>query len=118
MDFKLFNQGAIGPLFLIFIFINTTYSAETLDKISTQKGKSIYMGNCIACHNKDPNKNGSLGPALTGTPLEVFLVKVPEGQTYPAGYTPKRKTKIMKKFPQFKKDVPSIFLWIQSQIKK
>ena len=66
------------------------------------RGKAIYLSNCISCHNRDPNQRGALGPELVGTPLEVMMLKVVTGDEYPAGYTPKRKTKLMKKFPQLR----------------
>jgi len=77
------------------------------------KGKQLYLANCIACHNKDPNKKGSIGPELVGIPFEVFKTKVTRGE-YPAGYVAKRKTKVMKKFPHLEKDVPSLFAYISS----
>lgn len=81
------------------------------------RGKVLYTANCIVCHNKDPNKKGSIGPELAGTSLEVMQEKVAKG-TYPQGYVPKRKSKVMKKFPHLEKDVPALHAWIEAMQKK
>lgn len=78
-----------------------------------KKGKTIYQTTCIACHNKDPKLKGSMGPELVGSPIELIQSKVTKGE-YPAGYTPKRKTKIMTKFPHLLKDIPAIHAYINS----
>jgi mono/diheme cytochrome c family protein len=85
--------------------------------VDIAKGKEIYLSTCIQCHNKDPNLKGAIGPEVTDTPLDVMQVKVVTGRypdVLPAGYVPKRKTKQMRKFPNYAKDVPSIHAYIQS----
>ena len=84
----------------------------TNETINTE-GKRLYIANCIRCHNADPRKPGTIGPELYTTPLEVFRTKVPTG-TYPPKYTPKRKTKIMQKFPSLKSKVDWIYNYIRS----
>jgi mono/diheme cytochrome c family protein len=54
----------------------------------------MFEYNCIGCHNVNPNKDGSIGPALAGSNKELVLSKVLKG-IYPVGYKPKRDTKIM-----------------------
>lgn len=91
------------------------HSAPTQAQL--EAGKRAYMAVCIQCHNRDPNKKGSLGPELVDTPLEVMKYKVANGvypPQLPAGYVPKRKTKAMRKLPNSVKDVPNIHAWIQS----
>jgi mono/diheme cytochrome c family protein len=88
-----------------------------VEEVNIEKGKTLFMSNCISCHNKDPNIKGAIGPELTDAPLEVMMVKVKTGRypdVLPAGFVPKRKTKQMRKFPNLEKDVPSIHAWIQS----
>jgi mono/diheme cytochrome c family protein len=87
---------------------------KTHKSVDINRGKTIYLSNCIACHNKDPNKKGSLGPELVGSPIEVFKTKILTGSQYPEGYAPKRKTKIMKKLPKLENEIPNIYAWIQS----
>ncbi len=104
--------GLLVPLF---------FSFYTFAQPDLEKGRRLYMANCIQCHNRDPHLKGPLGPDLVGTPIEVMQVKVETGrypEKLPAGYVPKRKTKAMRKLPHVVKDVPSIYAWINSVKKK
>ncbi|MGE3610419.1 MAG: cytochrome c [Bacteriovoracaceae bacterium] len=90
-------------------------------QVSLEKGKRLFLSNCTSCHNKDPNFKGSIGPELVDAPLDVMTAKVTTGrypEKLPAGFIPKRKTKLMRPFPHLKNDVPSIHAWIQSVKKK
>ena len=85
--------------------------------IDVENGRALYSTHCIACHNKDPNVKGAIGPELIDAPVDLMKVKVVTGRypdVLPEGFVPKRKTKQMKKFPQLEKDVASIHAWIQS----
>ena len=33
-----------------------------------QRGRAVYLANCVACHNLDPSKDGPIGPALRDHP--------------------------------------------------
>jgi len=59
-----------------------------------QEGKRIYLNVCIACHNGNPNRDGSPGPAIAGASRELLEARVIRGE-YPPGYTPKRSTAAM-----------------------
>jgi mono/diheme cytochrome c family protein len=63
-----------------------------------QRGRSVYLANCVACHNNDPSKDGPIGPALKGSPPDLVKSRVLRTE-YPPGYTPKRNTKVMPTFP-------------------
>jgi mono/diheme cytochrome c family protein len=58
------------------------------------RGRQVYMGTGIACHNVDPKVDGAVGPAVKGASREVIESKLLRGD-YPAGYKPKRTTKVM-----------------------
>ncbi len=91
------------------------------DQALLDKGKKLYLSNCIACHNKDPNMKGSIGPEMVDAPLAVMTSKVMTGgypAVLPVGFVPKRKTKAMKKIPKLQKDIPAIHAWVQSMKKK
>ena len=91
--------------------------AEVVAVVDIDKGHKIYLSQCIACHNKDPNVKGAIGPELVDAPVDLMKIKVVTGrypEVLPDGFVPKRKTKLMKKFPQLEADVPSIYAWIQS----
>jgi mono/diheme cytochrome c family protein len=77
------------------------------------KGRVLYAANCTACHNPDPSKDGSLGPALKGSPLELVQARVLRGE-YPPGYSPKRQTRIMQKLPLTEEDVAAIHAFLNA----
>jgi cytochrome c553 len=73
------------------------------DSKPMSRGKSVYLGNCTSCHNSDPKKDGSVGPAIFGSSEELLFKKLKTGE-YPAGYKPKRQTRMMPKFEGMKDD--------------
>lgn len=80
---------------------------ETVRPADPARGRRIYVANCTACHNSDPSKDGSIGPAIKGSSqalLEARLLR----SSYPPGYTPKRKTKIMPSQPYLKSAIPDL----------
>lgn len=105
-------------------FLGSLLFSQTLlaqDAATLNKGKLLYLSNCIQCHNKDPNMKGSLGPEMVDAPLSVMTSKVMTGvypAVLPAGFTPKRTSKVMRKIPKLEKDIPAIFAWVQSMKKK
>jgi mono/diheme cytochrome c family protein len=78
---------------------------------SADHGRKIYQNVCIACHNNDPNLDGSIGPANSGASLALLEAKVIHGQ-YPPGYKPKRETHAMPTFPYLKKDLPDLVAYL------
>lgn len=63
------------------------------------RGRAVYLSICTACHNADPTRDGSQGPAVAGSSLELLRARV-LGRGYPPGYTPKRNSDLMPAFPQ------------------
>ncbi len=72
-----------------------------------ERGKSIYLANCIACHNTDPAKDGSVGPAIKGSSKDLIEARVLRA-AYPRGYTPKRRTTAMPPYPYLKSAIPDL----------
>ncbi|HKA92065.1 MAG TPA: cytochrome c [Haliangiales bacterium] len=72
---------------------------STANSEAAERGRLTYMANCIACHNADPAKPGTLGPAVKGSSRELIEARVLRA-AYPRGYTPKRDTKQMVPQPQ------------------
>jgi hypothetical protein len=64
-----------------------------------ERGRIVYMTNCIICHNPDPNLPGSQGPPIAGSSRELVYDRVMFLQ-YPPGYTPKQTTHTMRALPQ------------------
>lgn len=75
------------------------------------RGQSVYMSRCIACHNVNPNKPGSLGPEIHGASLELLRARVIEGK-YPEGYKPKRDTKLMVPIKEVEPDLPALHAFL------
>ena len=94
---------------MITLLVLSTLSTKTW----SNEGEKIYKSTCIRCHSPNPTKPGVIGPELYTTPLEVFRTKVPTG-TYPSGYTPKKRTKVMPKFPGLTNKVDLIYNYIRS----
>jgi mono/diheme cytochrome c family protein len=97
------------------------FKAFAADQALLDKGRRLYISNCISCHNKDPNLKGPIGPEMVDAPLEIMTAKVMTGAypaTLPAGFVPKRTTKLMRKIPKLQKDIPAIYAWVQSMKKK
>jgi mono/diheme cytochrome c family protein len=78
-----------------------------------EAGRAIFLSHCIACHNVDPSHDGSLGPAIKGSSLELLQARVMRGE-YPPGYAPKRDTKIMVKLPITEEDVEKIHKFLNA----
>jgi mono/diheme cytochrome c family protein len=124
----------IAPFFILSCMATETNSTSVekpsvvevkVEKVESKKshaelveqGKRLYVSYCISCHNKDPNLKGALGPEMVDAPLEVMTSKVMTGvypEKLPAGYTPKRSSRIMKAIPKLKDDIPAIYAWVQS----
>lgn len=128
----IFSGSLLGSLLFSSIVLATTalpakkpVVAKPLvvaDAATIEKGRKIYVANCLRCHNKDPNIKGSIGPEVTDAPLEVMTSKVMTGKypdPLPTGFVPKRKSRAMQAIPKLKDDIPAIWAYVQSvKIKK
>lgn len=76
------------------------------------KGKQIWLGQCVACHNPDPSKDGPIGPAVKGSSLSLVELRVLHA-SYPPGYTPKRETKVMPARPDLAKSIPDLAAYLR-----
>ncbi|HVA82015.1 MAG TPA: cytochrome c [Candidatus Binataceae bacterium] len=63
-----------------------------------ERGRLVYMTNCIICHNADPSLPGTQGPAIAGSSQALVAARVLH-LAYPPGYQPKRRTHAMRAFP-------------------
>ena len=79
---------------------------------SAEKGKQVWLGQCVACHNPDPAKDGTLGPAVKGASPALLEARVVRGE-YPPGYKPKRPTKVMPPRPDLAPSVPDLAVYLQ-----
>jgi len=76
-------------------------------------GRATYMANCIACHAMDPTIDGALGPAVSGSSLELLEARIMRGE-YPEGYTPKRPSRVMVPLPHLQPRLPELAAYLQS----
>jgi mono/diheme cytochrome c family protein len=76
------------------------------------RGRQIYLGQCIQCHNANPASAGPVGPAVKGASRELLEAKVLRGE-YPTGYTPKRPTKVMPPQPNLAPDIPALAAYLK-----
>jgi len=76
-------------------------------------GRVTYNANCIACHGMDPTRDGALGPAVSGASAELIEARVLRGE-YPAGYKPKRDTRVMVALPHLKDKLPELVAYLGS----
>ncbi len=86
-------------------------STSTLAPNLSARGKTVYAGNCIACHNPDPKLVGAVGPAVYGSSLELLEGRLIKG-TYPDGYKPKRPSAGMPVFPHLAAEIPALHAFL------
>ena len=102
----------ISTLFGILLFSCTkkqdqAAGSELTPAQSIERGKSVYNLNCTACHNADPSKDGSTGPAIANSPKELLEARILKA-SYPPDYKPKRDTKQMPALPHLENEIPAI----------
>jgi mono/diheme cytochrome c family protein len=76
-----------------------------------ERGRAVFLANCVACHNNDPSRDGPIGPAIKGSSRELVEARV-LSTSYPPNYKPKRPTKIMPQFPFLKDEIPSLAAYL------
>ncbi len=57
-------------------------------------GLRVYRAYCIACHNIDPRRAGTLGPAIAGSSRDLIEARILRAE-YPPGYGAKQDTNLM-----------------------
>ncbi len=112
------NKTTIAVLLLYSLLAMSACSKDSDDSSSAgktsdwQRGRSVYLANCVACHNNDPSKDGPIGPALKGSSEELIKWRVLRTE-YPPGYQPKRNTKVMPTFPFLKAEIPYLAAYLR-----
>lgn len=77
------------------------------------RGKSVYAGNCIACHNPNPKLSGTVGPEVYGSSMDLLEARLVKG-VYPEGYKPKRPGAGMPVFPHLASDIPALHAFLNA----
>lgn len=86
-------------------------AADASQEKLVARGRAVYVTNCAVCHNVDPSVDGSLGPAVAGSSLELLEARLLRN-TYPEGYTPKRDSRVMMALPYLKEDIPALAAYL------
>lgn len=86
--------------------------ACAVDDSPAARGKRVYLGQCIACHNSDPSRDGPLGPAVKGSSRTLLEAKLLRGE-YPPGYTPKRDSHLMPPQPELAPNVTDLAAFLE-----
>jgi len=90
-----------------------TAGAEDPKSALIKRGKTVYAGNCIACHNPDPKLAGSVGPDVYGSSLELLRARLLKGG-YPEGYQPKRPGAGMPLFPHLEPEIEALHAFLNA----
>jgi len=98
--------ASVLTLLSVVLLLGTACPPKPADP-AVARGKTAYMGTCIACHNMNPALDGAIGPAIKGASKELLLARITKAE-YPAGYTPKRTTKLMPAQPQLAASVDDL----------
>lgn len=97
------------------VFLTAACGNDDASKIAknpdAERGRAVFLANCIACHNNDPSRDGAIGPAIKGSPRELLEARV-LGSGYPPNYQPKRPTKLMPQFPFLRDEIPYLAAYL------
>jgi mono/diheme cytochrome c family protein len=77
------------------------------------RGKAVYFSNCTACHAANPKLQGSQGPDVYGSSLELLTARILEAK-YPEGYKPKRESSLMPALPHLKGDINALHAYLNA----
>lgn len=80
---------------------------------AVERGRIIYAANCVVCHNIDPNLPDSEGPPIAGSSRALVEARVLH-LAYPPGYTPKRRTHLMRAIPTLAPEIDNLVAFIDA----
>jgi mono/diheme cytochrome c family protein len=99
----------LAALGLAAVLAGCSGQAET-DPLA-ERGRQVYLGQCMVCHGPDPAQNGPVGPAVKGSSPALVEAKVLRGE-YPPGYTPRRPSQVMPPMPALAPDIPALAAYL------
>ena len=103
--------GALAIALALSVVFATACQPKKLTPV--ERGRVIYLTNCVVCHNRDPNLPGSQGPPIAGSSRELVEARVLH-LAYPPGYKPKRTTHGMRAIPTLAPEIGNIAAYLQS----
>jgi mono/diheme cytochrome c family protein len=96
---------------LAFLLAASSLACSGAERSAPERGRLVYQQACISCHNPDPTRDGSVGPAVAGSSPELVRARVLHGD-YPPGYTPKRESKLMPPQPYLEPELPELIAYL------
>jgi mono/diheme cytochrome c family protein len=108
-----FYRSGIATIFAIAI----SACGPSKQMTPAERGRIVYMTNCVVCHNANPNLAGSQGPPIAGSPRELVYDRV-IFLKYPPGYTPKRTTHAMRALPQLANRIDDLTAFLAEAAKQ
>ena len=101
------RAAGLGGALLAAALLSAGCGEQTPLSPSAERGRQVYLAQCVSCHGPEPGRDGPLGPAVKGASRELLEARVLRG-TYPPGYTPKRPTRVMPPLPALAADIPAL----------
>jgi mono/diheme cytochrome c family protein len=100
-------------LLLLTLLMASLSGCSSAPQTPAQRGRIVYITNCIVCHNINPNLPGSQGPPIAGSSRALIEARVLH-LSYPPGYKPQRKTHAMRAFPQLAGEIGDLSAYLQA----
>ena len=60
------------PLALLALAAALAGCSEGARSPEAERGRQVYLANCVACHNTDPSQPGPLAPPIKGSARELL----------------------------------------------
>ncbi|MFQ5682011.1 MAG: c-type cytochrome [Candidatus Binatia bacterium] len=92
---------------------NSTTQTDKARAPDAARGRRVYLANCTTCHNTNPSRPGVTGPAIKGSSKTLIEARVLRAG-YPTGYSPKRKSSLMRAKPYLKSTIPDLAAFLNS----
>jgi mono/diheme cytochrome c family protein len=107
---RLGRRARLGLLGIAALGFTAGCGGERLSP-EAERGRQVYLAQCIACHAADPGQAGPVGPPVKGASRVLLEAKILRG-TYPPGYTPKRTTSVMPVQPQLAGEIDALAAYL------
>jgi mono/diheme cytochrome c family protein len=75
------------------------------------RGRIVYLAQCTACHATDPAQPGPVGPPVRGASEPLLAARILHAG-YPAGYLPKRTSRLMPAMPQLRSSIRDLAAYL------